>query len=273
MNGPSATQGIDLIWPGIKPLIGMVHLLPLPGSPGWEGSMNAVADRALADAETLEEAGLDGVLVENYGDVPFHRESVPPETAAAMAAVVSRVVAGASLPVGVNVLRNDARAALGVAAATGAGFIRVNVHTGVMWTDQGVIEGRAAETIRSRQALAPGVAILADVHVKHASPPPGLSPEESASDAWHRGLADAIIVSGTATGLPTDPGLARRVAAAVPEAWVLVGSGVRSETVSGVLETCDGAIVGTALTRDGKAGTGIDAAAARRFMDAARGTS
>ena len=268
-TGP-AEQGIESIWPGTKPLIGMVHLLPLPGAPGWRGSMAEVTDRALADAEALIQAGLDGLMVENYGDVPFFGGTVPPETVAAMATVVSRVVAGGRLPVGVNVLRNDAAAALGVAAATGARFIRVNVHTGVMWTDQGVVEGRAAETLRTRETLAAPVAIFADVHVKHATPPPGLSVEDAAADAWHRGLADALVVSGAATGSPTDPDLAVRVSAAVPSARVILGSGVTHETVADLLGLCDGAIVGSALTLDGKAGTGIHPETARRFVEAAR---
>jgi len=220
MTPESTSQGIRHLWPESKPLIGMVHLLPLPGSPSWAGSMDAVMDRALADATALTRAGLDGVLVENYGDVPFHAGSVPAETVAAMSAVVARVVDAVSAPVGVNVLRNDARAALGIAAATGARFIRVNVHTGVMWTDQGVIEGRAAETLRARRSLGADVAILADVDVKHATAPPGLAPEDAAADAWHRGLADGLVVSGVATGAPTDPGLAKRVGAAVPDATV-----------------------------------------------------
>lgn len=270
MNPASPEQGIGHLWPGIKPLIGMVHLLPLPGSPRWAESMDAVMERALGDAEALAGGGMDGVLIENYCDVPFHADSVPPETVAAMAAVVARIVDSVTVPVGVNVLRNDARAALGIAAATGAGFIRVNVHTGVMWTDQGVIEGRAAETVRARRSLGMDVAILADVDVKHATAPPGLSPEDAAADAWHRGLADALVVSGVATGAPTDPGLAKRVGAAVPDASVLVGSGVRPDTVAALLDVCGGVIVGTALTVDRRAGTGIDPERVLQLVSAAR---
>ena len=263
-------QGLGSLWPERKPLIGMVHLLPLPGSPGWRGSMDEVTARALADAETLTAGGLDAVLVENYGDAPFHAESVPSETVAAMAAVVSRVVSAVTVPVGVNVLRNDARAALGIAAAVGARFIRVNVHTGTMWTDQGIVEGRAAETLRARSCLGAEVAILADVEVKHATPLPGRSLEDAARDAWHRGLADALVVSGVATGAPTEPDLARRVSDAAPEAPVLVGSGVRPDTVLDLLNVAGGAIVGTALTREGRAGSGIGPAAVARLVAAAR---
>ena len=125
-----------------KPIVGMVHLAPLPGSPRWTGSMVDVLERARADAAALIRGGVDGIMVENYLDAPFYPGSVPPETTAAMAVAVAEVVGAVNIPVGVNVLRNDAAAALGVAVAAGARFIRVNVHTGVMLADQ----ARAAGT-------------------------------------------------------------------------------------------------------------------------------
>ncbi len=171
---------------------------------------------------------------------------------------------------GVNVLRNDAGAALAVAAATGARFIRVNVHTGGMHTDQGWIEGRAAETLRLRARLCPEVAVLADVLVKHATPPPGLGLVEAARDAWERGLADGLIVSGAATGAPASLDDVRRVRDALPEAPVLVGSGVTAETVRAALDVAHGVIVGSALEEGGVAGRPVDAGRVRRLMDAAR---
>lgn len=248
----------------------MVHLLPLPGAPGWRASMDAVLDRARQDARALHEGGVDALLVENYGDAPFHK-TVGPETTAAMTVAVLAVRAATDRPVGVNVLRNDAAAALAVAAATGAGFIRVNVHTGGMHTDQGWIEGRAADTIRLRSALAPGVAILADVLVKHAVPPSGVTLEGAARDAVDRGGADAVIVSGTATGSAAsldDVGVA---AAAVPGTPVLVGSGVTPDTVRATLEIAAGVIVGSALEAGGRAGAPVALERVRRLVEAARG--
>src|SRR5690606_2253475 len=173
--GMMPPQGIRHIWGDRRPvIIGMVHLLPLPGAPRWAGSLDEVRERALADARALEAGGVDGIIVENFGDAPFHPDAVPAETIAAMTALTTGVVRAVGLPVGVNVLRNDAAAALAVAAAAGARFIRVNVHTGAMLTDQGWITGRAHETLRLRARIAPTVAIAADVLVKHATPPPGL---------------------------------------------------------------------------------------------------
>ena len=202
--------------------------------------MDRILERAVGDARILEEGGLHGILVENYGDVPFHPGRVPPETVAGLAVAVDRLRSTVSVPVGVNVLRNDARSALGIAAATGAAFIRVNVHTGSMFTDQGLLEGRAHETLRERRRLAPGTAILADV----------------------------LVVSGAETGRAPSPERIRTVKEALPEAPVWVGSGLTPESAAELLDAADGAVVGSSLQRDGRAGSEVDPARVRRFMAA-----
>lgn len=248
----------------------MVHLLPLPGAPRYALDLDQVLERALVDATTLSRGGVDAILVENFGDLPFLPEDVGPATVAAMTRVVSEVRTAVECPVGVNVLRNDAAAALAVAAATGAAFVRVNIHTGGMFTDQGWIEGRAAETLRLRERIAPRVAILADVLVKHAAPPGGVTLSQAARDTWHRGLADALIVTGGGTGAPTDLDQVREVRAAVPDALVLVGSGITPDTVAAALDLADGVIVGSALEADGVAGNAVVASRVAELMAAAR---
>lgn len=259
------------IFGNARPLIGMVHLLPLPGSPRWGGSMTAVIERAVADASALEAAGFDGVLVENYLDAPFYPERVPVETATALAVCAREVVRSVRVPVGVNVLRNDAEAALAVALAAGGRFVRVNVHTGAMLADQGLLTGRAHETLRLRGRLGgEGIALFADVWVKHAVPLPGADLQRTAEDTFYRGLADALIVTGPGTGRATDPERVTLVREAVPEAPVLVGSGVTAEVAARVLAVADGAIVGSAVQRDGRAGQGVDPERAAAFVRAAR---
>ncbi len=233
--------------------------------------MTAVVDRARADAASLAQGGVDALLVENYGDAPFIAAGLPPETVAGLAVAAAAVADEVDLPLGINALRNDAASALAVAAVVGAGFIRVNVHSGAMVTDQGWIEGRAAGTLRSRERLAPGVAVLADVLVKHATPPPGLTLDRAARDTWERGLADALIISGQGTGEPTPLGDLRQVRDAVPDAAILVGSGVREDTIAELLTVADGAIVGTAMQRDGVPGAPVDLARVERLVRAARG--
>jgi len=255
----------------VRPLIGVVHLAALPGAPAHRGGMARVTGRAVADATTLVAGGVDALIVENYGDAPFWKDDVPPATVAALTAAVLAVRdAVPGTPLGVNCLRNDACAALGVAAACGALFVRVNVLTGAMVTDQGVVEGRAAEVARLRASLRPRIAIAADVLVKHASPLAPVDPAEVAADLVGRGGADALIVTGTRTGGAVDPARVRAVRAAAGRAPVLLGSGVRAGTVADLLPLADGAIVGSALERGGRAGNPVDAARVRVFAAAWR---
>jgi uncharacterized protein len=248
-----------------RPVIGMMHLPPLPGAPGHVG-MHAVLEAALRDAAALAGGGVDALLLENYGDVPFFPDAVPPETVAAMARVLAEVRRTTDLPVGVNVLRNDARAAIGLAAACDAAFIRVNVHTGAMLTDQGWISGRAHETLRLRHQLGADVAILADVLVKHATPPAGLDIGNAARDTWERGRADGLIVSGTGTGTATSPDRLRAVRAAVPAAPLFIGSGLDERNAASLFPLADGAIVGSAFMHGGRAGGGVDAGRVRALL-------
>jgi membrane complex biogenesis BtpA family protein len=253
-----------------RPVIGMVHLAPLPGSPRFT-SMNDVADRALSDSEILARVGFDGLLVENFGDVPFLPGPVGPETTAALAVVVEQVVRATGRPVGVNVLRNDARAALAVAAATGARFIRVNVHTGAAATDQGIIEGRAFETLRERARLGSDVAILADVLVKHAAPLGLDDPVQVARETAERGLADGLLVTGGSTGEPPDEDLMRAVRTGAPHLPVLVASGLSEKNAPRLFPLSDGAIVGTSL-KEGGVETLVSGDKARRLLEALRET-
>lgn len=254
-------------WRNAKPIIGMVHLMPLPGSPRWGGSMSDVLTHALRDAHALAAGGVDAIVIENYGDTPFHPEHVPAVTIAAMTAAVQDVLRAVDVPIGVNVLRNDAAAALAICAATGAAFLRVNVHTGAMLTDQGWIGGRAHETLRSRTSFGVQTAIFADVFVKHATPPAGLTIEDAARDTWERGHADALIVSGSGTGQAVDAADLQRVRAAVPDAFLVIGSGLTLENAA-LLRHANGAIVGTALKEEGRVDAPVSTERVRRLIDA-----
>lgn len=251
---------------GPRAVFGMVHLLPLPGAPLYRGSIDEVIDAAMADARAIAEGGCDGMVFENFGDRPFFKSAVPAETIACMTRVIAVVVREVTLPFGVNVLRNDARGALAVAAATGAAFVRVNVHTGAMVTDQGIVEGDAAATLRLRASIAPDVAIFADHLVKHASPLGAADAVQAARDLRLRGLADALIVSGIETGSPADPASLRRVREAV-DAPLLVGSGLTAENAADYADA-DGAIAGTALKVEGRVDRGRAAAVVRAFKAA-----
>jgi membrane complex biogenesis BtpA family protein len=263
---------------GSVTVVGMVHLDPLPGSPGFDhttdGGRDRLRERAVDDARALADGGVDAVLVENFGDVPFYPDEVPTHVVASMTDAVGRVADAVDRPVGVNVLRNDAEAALSVAAATDASFVRVNVHAGARVTDQGVVEGRAHRTLRLRSRLGADVDILADVGVKHSTPLGAERPlDESVDDVVTRGLADAVVVSGRGTGHAVDEERLARAATACARhgAPLFVGSGVTAETVADCLAHADGVVVGTALKEDGETTNPVDESRVRALVGAARG--
>lgn len=254
----------------IPSIIGVIHLLPLPGSPRYGGDLSAVAASAARDARALEGAGFDGIMVENFGDAPFLPGRVSAVTVAAMTACALAVRSAApGLALGINVLRNDAEAALAVAVASSATMVRINVHIGARVTDQGVIEGRAHATLRLRRELgAAHVALLCDVDVKHSAPLAPRPIAEEAEEVVGRGLADAVLVTGSGTGRGVAEADLSMVLGAV-QVPVLVASGVTATTMDGV-RAAHGIVVGSCLRGSGRAGEPIDLEAARRFGEAYR---
>ena len=251
-----------------NPAIGVVHLLPLPTSARWQGDLHVAIARAEQEATALASGGAHGIIVENFFDAPFPKSRVDPAVVSAMTLIVQRLKQLVTLPIGINVLRNDARSALAIAACTGASFIRVNVLTGVMATDQGVIEGEAHEILRYRRELGGDVKILADVLVKHATPLGSPNLATSVEDTIHRGLADGVILSGWATGRPPraeDLELARVAAGDTP---VFVGSGANWDNVGELVRYADGVIVSSSLKRKGKIEEPVDPIRVRRFVTA-----
>lgn len=251
-----------------NPVIGVVHLLPLPTSPRWQGDLSAVVARAEQEATALAAGGAHGLVVENFFDAPFAKSQVDPVVVSAMTLVVQRLKQLVTLPIGINVLRNDARSALAIATCTEASFIRVNVLTGVMATDQGLIEGEAHDLLRYRRELGCDVKILADVLVKHATPLglPNLS--AVVEDTIHRGLADGVILSGWATGRPPDVEDLKLARAAAGDTPVFIGSGASADNISELIRYSDGVIVSSSLKRKGQIEQPIDPIRVREFVTA-----
>ena len=255
--------------PGAAPrLVGMLHLPALPGAPGHGGGLELVRQRMLADAQALAEGGADALLLENFGDTPFYPGPVPPLTVAHMTALAWRLAEATDLPFGINVLRNDALAALAIAHATGASFIRVNVLCGVRVADQGLLEGQAHELLRERQRLgAESIAILADLDVKHSAPLAPRDMLDEARETLQRGGADALVLSGRATGGVTDADAFRRLREALPEACLVIGSGVTPSNAA-EYNDADALIVGSSLKS--APGDPIDASRVSRLVSALR---
>jgi membrane complex biogenesis BtpA family protein len=251
------------------PIIGVVHLLPLPTSPRWGGNLKAVIQRAEQEAAALASGGVDGIIVENFFDAPFTKNQVDPAVVSAMTVVVQRIKNLVTLPIGLNVLRNDGKSAMAIAYATQAQFIRVNVLTGVMATDQGLIEGEAHQLLRYRRELGCDVKILADVLVKHARPLGSPNLTVAVKDTIERGLADAIILSGWATGSPPnqeDLELATGEANGTP---VFIGSGANWQNIATLMQAANGVIVSSSLKRHGRIEQPIDPIRVSQFVEAA----
>lgn len=241
------TQPICPTWANVpKPVIGMLHLPALPGAPGYGGDTAAIREHVLNDARTLRRGGVHGLMIENFGDVPFYPDRAPTHTVTHMTALAKAVRDEVDLPLGINVLRNDGLAALAIAHAVGASYIRVNVLCGACLTDQGIITGKAAELMRYRVQIGAGhIKVLADVRVKHAAPLADRPLDEEVDELVKRAAADGVIVSGVGTGRPTDPAMAKAVKRLVPDTPVWIGSGVTPESLADLARHADGFIVGS----------------------------
>ena len=250
-----------------RPLLGMLHLPPLPGSPSYAGNMQNVIDAALHDAKILSETRFAGLIIENLGDAPYYPDHVPAETVAAMSVVAAHVRRQTKLPVGVNVLRNDAQSAMAIAATADLQFIRVNILIGTSVTDQGVISGQAHLLSRMRQRLrAENVLIFADIRVKHAAPLVDRELAQEIDDLFERALADAIIVSGAGSGKPVHANFLREVKKLSGNRPVLIGSGLNLDNAKALLAVADGAIVGSSIKVDGKIHNRVDQEHAQQIM-------
>ncbi len=255
-----------------KPIVGMVHLWPLPGAPGYSGyGMDAILRQAQRDAEALLEGGVDGLIVENMWDLPFYvGTDVQMEAVSAQAVAAAKIAELAEVPVGVNVIHNGWQAELSIAVAAGLDFIRVCIYTGARLWDTGELDqGSAADLLRRRKELgAEHLKLFADVDKKHSVPFPGIDLETHIEWAeFYR--ADALIVSGRMTG--SAPSLEKvRQAKEFATRPILMGSGTAVDNIADFLQYADGAIVGSSLKVDGVAENPVDVERVRRYMDVVR---
>lgn len=246
-------------------IIGVVHLPALLGAPRARLAVERIEEYALREVRALR--GVDGVFIENFGDAPYVPGRVGPEVVSAMTRIVAAAARAARVPVGVNVLRNDGISAMAIAHVAGAAFIRVNVLTGVYAAGEGLLTGIAHELLRYRRQIgAERIQIWADVDVKHAAPVGRFDLAQAARDAAYRGGADALIVTGAATGHAPDASSLETVRRAVPDRPVYVGSGLTDANARELLRRADGAIVGTWLKRGGRTANRVDPARVRTLL-------
>jgi len=262
-------NALDTIFGRQKVVIGMVHLRPLPGAPVYDGEpMDDILAHALAEAARLRHGGVDGMIIENHGDIPFLKpDQLGPETAACMAVIADAVRRDSGLPIGVNVLANAAHQAIAVAKASGASFIRVNQWANAYVANEGLLDGLAGSAARYRSVLhARSVCVFADVHVKHGAHAitadrsiPELARDVEFFDA------DVAVATGQRTGDAAERGEIEAIATgcSLP---VVVGSGATAANIGDLLSVADGVIVASSIKRDGLWWNEVDPDRLAEFM-------
>jgi membrane complex biogenesis BtpA family protein len=268
---PAKPDALSELFPHPKPVIGVIHLRPLPGAPRYDGSpVGEIYAAAAVDARTLADGGIDGIIVENASDLPFARpEDIGPETVAALTAACLEVRAAVDVPIGITCVANGIIPALAVAKAVGARWVRANQWVNAYVANEGFLNGPAPAALRYRAAIgARDVRIFADVHVKfgaHAITADRSVAEQATDAEWFD--ADVLIATGARTGSPTQVGEVEQVRAGT-NLPVIIGSGLDPEQVPSLFRVADGAIVGQWLKRDGHWWNPVDPHRVARLMTA-----
>jgi membrane complex biogenesis BtpA family protein len=248
-NIPKPKYPLDL---SKKPLIGMIHLPSFESIFSLDFNFDETFRISITDALTLKQAGFDALLIENFHDTPFPKSHISDSKLLLISKIVNKINESvSSISIGVNILRNACAQALKVATFNEASFIRCNIWEGAYVTDQGMIEGIAHEVIHLRNSLHSEVKILADVGVKHATPLGQFSLQEAARNAFYRGKADAIILSGKETGKLISLNQLEQFVRET-EFKPILGSGLDETNLESVFPFISGAIVGSSLKYEPK---------------------
>ena len=256
------------IFKDTKPIIGMVHLKPLPGAPGYGGDLEAVYEAAHANLVSLLRGGADAVIVENFGDIPYAPENEL-ITNTAFASIAARLRSECDKPMGINVQFNNYEAEWAIAYSCNYDFIREEVFAENRMGPNGMFLASGPALMRIKERYPKDIAILADVNVKHTFPMVE-QPLDFTIESIIEGGADALICTGITTGKSPsveDVAEMKRLSEGLP---VIVGSGVNDKTVRNYLAVSDGAIIGSYFKKDGKVLNPIDEQRVRILMEASR---
>ncbi|MEO1450883.1 MAG: BtpA/SgcQ family protein [Bacteroidota bacterium] len=251
-----------------KPVIGMIHVRALPGTPAYGGSVAEIIDHAVAEARMYREAGIDALALENMHDVPYLKRTVGPEISSLMAVVGAAVKAEAGLPCGLQILAGANKAALGAALAGGLDFIRAEGYVFGHLGDEGLFDSDAGELLRYRRQIgADHIQIFTDVKKKHSAhaltADVDLSETAKAAEYFR---SDGIIITGGSTGYPADLTALHALQGEV-NIPLLVGSGMTADNVMEYLPLADGFIVGSWFKQGGHWASPLDAERIQTFMD------
>lgn len=257
-------MSFETVFGSQKPIIGMIHLLPLPGAPHYGGSMEQIWDAALADLNALTEGGISAAIVENFGDVPY-TGAVDAVTVNAMAILLDRLMRVSRIPLGVNVQYNCTDAEWDLAYLTGAAFLRVEAFAEHRMGPNGIFPASAPSLMRRRAQYAGESMIFADIHVKHTFPmveqPTGFTIESAIES-----VADALIVTGLQTGSAPTLDEVREMRKYAHDTPLLIGSGIKESTIADYLTVADGVIVGSSIKKDGDVRNAVDVQRVQQLM-------
>jgi membrane complex biogenesis BtpA family protein len=250
----------------------MIHVPALPGTYRNTLSISTIENFCLHEADTLVNNGITNIIVENYGDVPFPKDHVHPHVISALTRVLHTIRSKYrdTVKLGVNVLRNDAYSAMGIASICNCSMIRVNVLTHARLTDQGLIEGKANELKQYQQLLGSSVEIWADIEVKHSVAITPISIQDLIKDTLERAGADKIILTGNQTGQAVDISILQKIVSKkmVSPEQIVIGSGVTSKNFSSLVPFANHFIVGSSLKKDGIVTNPIDPVRVQRLVKA-----
>ena len=247
-------------------IIGVVHLKALPGSPSYGNNLEQIYQNAKKDAEALKNGGVDSIIFENFGDTPFVKDSISKLTISHFVSIVNDIKRNIDLTIGVNVLRNDGEAAISIASATGASFVRINILSGTMYTDQGIVEGKAHQILKLKKSLDNEIDIYADVFVKHAVPPPGYTIENQTEELLNRAGADKIIITGDGTGKEIDYSQLIKLREIVPKEKLVIGSGVNQQNIKEYKGIADILIIGTSFKINQDVNKSVDEQSVKKIV-------
>lgn len=255
------------IFPNNKPIIGMVHLQALPGTPAFGGSSQQVIDKALAEAKIYLDGGIDALMIENMHDVPYVKNEVGHEISTLMSIIAYEIKRLSNLPCGIQVLAGANQAALAIAKAANLDFIRAEGFVFGHLADEGYIDANAGPLLRYRKMIeADSIAVFTDIKKKHSSHQLTADidlVETAKTAAYFR--SDGLIITGSSTGVATDLVELQKVKAAC-DAPVLVGSGITIDNVISYLEIADALIVGSWFKKDGHWASELDIERVKRMM-------
>ena len=247
-------------------IIGVLHLKGLPGSPSNKFSLDDIIKLAQDDVNNLITGGVDGIIIENFGDVPFVKDNVSKRTVASFTTVVNNLSISEDVEVGINVLRNDAIAALSIAESTKSEFVRINILNNMMYTDQGIIEGKAHEVDYLKKTLSYKIKVYADVFVKHAVAPPGSNIQNHTKELVERTGADVVIITGDGTGQQINLDELMKVREIVPQGKLAIGSGVNESNIKKYIGIADILIIGTHFKIDQDVSKPVDTESVKKII-------